>query len=65
MLHVMRLLGNKNVKNTLVYMQLVDFEDCASPKSPGPLKQPANSSRPASNMPMTTENVGACMHARL
>jgi hypothetical protein len=28
MLHVLRLLGNKNGKNTPVYMQLVDFEDC-------------------------------------
>jgi hypothetical protein len=26
-LHVMRLLGRKNIKNTLVYTQLVTFED--------------------------------------
>ncbi|MEM2081720.1 MAG: tyrosine-type recombinase/integrase, partial [Candidatus Bathyarchaeia archaeon] len=26
-LHVMRLLGHKNIKNTLVYTQLVTFED--------------------------------------
>jgi hypothetical protein len=26
-LHVMRLLGHKNIKNTLIYTQLVTFED--------------------------------------
>lgn len=26
-LHVMRLLGHRNIKNTLVYTQLVTFED--------------------------------------
>jgi hypothetical protein len=26
-LHVMRLLGQKNIKNTLIYTQLVTFED--------------------------------------
>ena len=26
-LHVMRILGHKNIKNTLVYTQLVDFQD--------------------------------------
>jgi len=26
-LHVMRILGHKNIKNTLVYTQLMDFQD--------------------------------------
>ena len=26
-LHVMRMLGHKNIKNTLIYTQLVTFED--------------------------------------
>ena len=26
-LHVMRILGHKNIKNTLIYTQLVTFED--------------------------------------
>ena len=26
-LHVMRILGHKNIKNTLIYTQLVDFQD--------------------------------------
>ncbi len=30
-LHVMRLLGHKNIKNTLIYTHLVDFDgDCIS-----------------------------------
>jgi len=26
-LHVMRILGHRNIKNTLLYTQLVDFKD--------------------------------------
>ncbi|HVP16770.1 MAG TPA: hypothetical protein VMT42_05330 [candidate division Zixibacteria bacterium] len=56
-LHVMQMLGHRNIKNTLVYTQLIDFKDDEYvAKVAGSEKEVVNSLKLGSNMSaITTE----------